>query len=430
MSKLEPVISAWCGYGWLLLLAFTASILVVAALRKPCQKVFGVERAFLLWLLAPLSLLAASLPHPIAQANPLPPVLVAISSVPGALLPGDATEGMGDWQSWICLLWSAGVAVTLSLGVYAQSRYRARLRGAGRYGALSAWPILRAVDSGTGPALVGAWRPHIVVPADFDNRYNESERALVLAHEAMHARRLDGCWSLLAHLMTAVFWFHPLAWWALSTLRRDQELACDAAVLRENRGLRRSYANALLKTQPTELPLPVGCAWSPRHPLTERIAMLKKAQPSPNRRAVGFMSVLIAVLLGAGVSYAATAPATAGGGHADRYTLKVALVIDGNAPRLHATRCLKPGEHYDVTETEIGKLPPWHGQFSVSRVANGLLEVRAEMNGGPLESAISPRVRTHSGQTATIEVGGERSAPKAVPGGHVIKIDLTPAVGC
>ena len=53
----------WLGRGWLLLLAFTVGVLLVAALRKPCRHLFGTERAFQLWLLPPLAMLASQLPH-------------------------------------------------------------------------------------------------------------------------------------------------------------------------------------------------------------------------------------------------------------------------------------------------------------------------------------------------------------------------------
>jgi hypothetical protein len=171
----------------------------------------------------------------------------------------------------------------------------------------SRWPVLRATSVDVGPALVGAWQVSIVLPADFERRYDATEQALIFAHEAMHARRRDGWWCLLAQIVVAMFWFHPLAWWALGALRHDQELACDAAVLHEHGMQRRSYANALLKTQSALFALPVGCPWSPRHPLTERIAMLK---PHPNLfspRAGGIFLVLF-IACGAGAVYAASAP--------------------------------------------------------------------------------------------------------------------------
>lgn len=53
MSSIDALVTAWTARGWLALLAFTAAVLVVAALRKPCRRLFGTERAFQLWLLPP-----------------------------------------------------------------------------------------------------------------------------------------------------------------------------------------------------------------------------------------------------------------------------------------------------------------------------------------------------------------------------------------
>jgi beta-lactamase regulating signal transducer with metallopeptidase domain len=432
MTHLEPFVAGWCRLGWLALLVVTASVLVVAALRKPCRRAFGPERAFLLWLLPPVAMLASLLPHTATSESPLPPIVVALAGLPDALASSAVAPVAGDWRTWAAVFWFVGVVVALTVAAHAQRRYGAKLRGAERYGNVpSRWRILRAADPWTGPALVGAWRPRIVVPADFADRYDDTERALILAHEAMHARRRDGCWCLLAQSVTAIFWFHPLAWWALSALRHDQELACDAGVLRENRGVRRSYANAMLKALSATLPLPVGCAWSPRHPLTERIAMLKQTPPSRARRTGGMVLAVAAVLLGAGGAYAATAPATTNGAHADRYKLKVTLAIDGKAPRLRANTCLEPGAHYAVTEGNIGELPPWHGRFSVAPASHGMLEVNTKMHGGPLEHPVEPRIIARPGQMATILLGSHLTeSPALAPGKHTIKIELTPSVGC
>lgn len=431
MISLDLIVAAWCRMAWPLLLVFTAAVLAVAALRKPCRRLFGAERTFLLWWVPPAAMLASLLPHAAAPISSLPPIILSVATLPGTAASDVAAYGANDWRLWVAVLWLVGAAVSLSLAMSAQFRYRMKLRGAVRYETASRWPVLRAIDASVGPALVGAWRPRIVVPRDFDERYDAAERMLILAHEIMHARRRDGWWCLGAQLMAAAFWFHPLAWWALSALRRDQELACDAGVLRENGGKRRSYANAMLKTQSAMLPLPVGCTWSPRHSLTERIAMLKQPRPGRVRGASGVVIAGVMVLLGAGVAYAATAPAAASITGANRYTLKLELAVDGKAPRLHATTCLKPGKHYDVTEGNIGKLPPWHGKFWVTAAPGGLLEIRAEMEGGPLDKPASPRLRTRPGQTATIEFGGERPQNAGnTPRAHIIKIDLTPSVGC
>jgi beta-lactamase regulating signal transducer with metallopeptidase domain len=89
----------WLGRGWLLILAFTATVLMVAALRRPCRRLFGTERAFQLWLLPPLALLASQLPHAAdAPSTVLPPVVFAIASA-AATLPAYATAASAlDWR--------------------------------------------------------------------------------------------------------------------------------------------------------------------------------------------------------------------------------------------------------------------------------------------------------------------------------------------
>jgi len=547
----------WLGRGWLLLLAFTVAVLLVAGLRKPCRHLFGTERAFQLWLLPPLAMLASQLPHAavIADASRQPAVFVYAAAAIG--LPSHVAHASSiDWRASVILFWLSGMMVSLLLGVVVQGRYRARLRGATPVDAeFSSRRVLRATRADVGPALVGAWRPCIVLPADFEQRYDTAEQRLILAHEDMHARRGDGWWCLLARAVAALFWFHPLAWWALSALRHDQELACDAAVLREHGEYRRSYANAMLKTQLAAFALPVGCSWSPRHPVTERIAMLK--MPIPNRlpRIVGRIT-LMAIILGVSVSiyaahpasrtYAATPEAvkeafalfegakmavadyaahhdfrmpanndaaglpddpnlvngkfvrgvsvrdgvivamlrekpdsvsTAGSvqlvprrdganmsmvwacesadipeiaklahgcvyrpgaagdaptaGNTDRYTLKLELAVDGKPARLHATMCLKHDQFYNVTETAIGQLPPWHGRFTIVPAERGELEVRGELSGGSMTAPGYPRLRMLPGQQGTIQIGQQVHDKQGhVTEDHTIKIDVTPSVGC
>ena len=363
MNSIEPTAIDWIGRSWMLILVFTAAVLVVAALRKPCRRLFGAERAFQLWLLPPLAMLVSQLPHVLtAQATVLPAVVFTITSATTTLPAHVAESGAIDWRAWTVLLWLAGIAVSVALAVIAQSRYRNHLRGATRVVDLSLrWPVWRAAGTDVGPALVGAWRMRIVLPADFEHRYDATERALILAHETMHARRHDGWWCQLTQAVVAVFWFHPLAWWLLSALRHDQELACDAAVLREHGTQRRSYVNAMLKTQSATFALPIGCSWSPRHPLMERIAMLKQNPPNAFRRvASGFtMTLLIAGF--AGAVYAAAPPdKTNLGATPDRYTVKMDVAFDGKPAEMHFTQCLKPGEYAHVSGVSTGKLS-WKG---------------------------------------------------------------------
>lgn len=431
----------WLGRGWLLLLAFSAAVLLVAALRKPCRQLFGTERAFQLWLLPPLAMLASQLPHAAAaHASTMPTVVYAIASI-AAALPARAEAGNPfDWRAAAMLLWLTGIAIALALAACAQWSYRRRLRGALRLpDSAVRWPVLLATRADVGPALVGAWRARIVLPADFESRYDASERVLILAHEATHARRGDGWWCLCAQIVSAVFWFHPLAWWALAALRHDQELACDASVLRQHGALRRSYAYAMLKTQSATFALPVGCPWSPRHPITERIAMLKLKQPSAVRRFTGAFLVSVFAISVAGVVYATTpSPRTeAAGGMADRYTLKINAGMAGRPDSMHFTRCLKPGEPTTVNGIDTDKLS-WKAQFTVSPAAGGQLEIRSHIDtrfegtGGYVRTqSAQPLVRTMPGQQAVIQFGQVDMRKHAgKPDGRTIKLSLTPTLGC
>ncbi len=438
--SIDPVAIDWLGRGWLLLLAFSVAVLLVAALRRPCRRWFGTERAFQLWLLPPLAMLASQLPHAVAApVFILSPVVSAITSATIAS-PGHAvTGGVIDLRGWIVPLWSLGSLASLLLAALAQARYRTRLRGASMsIDARSGRLVLRALGTDVGPALVGAWRGRIVLPADFEYRYDATERQLILAHEAIHARRHDGWWCLLAQLVAALFWFHPLAWWALAALRHDQELACDAAVLREHGAQRRSYANAMLKTQSAAFVLPVGCPWSLRHPITERIAMLKLPLPDLfHRRAGGALVVALAIGV-TGAVYAATPvpSAKAGQVRADRYTLKVHV---DQPDAMEFTRCLKPNEYSDVSGVNSAAMS-WKGRFAVTPAAKGQLEIRALLDtrfdngdGKVRAQSARPIVRTMPGQQATIVFGqivDGRHLANAKLQDNTLKIGLTPSLGC
>ncbi|MEO8999751.1 MAG: M56 family metallopeptidase [Rhodanobacter sp.] len=428
MSSLELMTIDWIGRGWLLILAFTAAVLVVVALRKLCRRLFGAERAFQLWLLPPLAMLASQLPHVVStKIAALPALVYMITSVASALpSPTGASAGIG-WRSLVMSIWCAGIVIALLSAVSAQWRYRNRLRGAMSMANLSSrWPVLRATSVDVGPALVGAWRTRIVLPADFERRYDATERALILAHEAMHARRSDGWWCLLAQIVVAMFWFHPLAWWALGALRHDQELACDAAVLREHGAQRRSYANAMLKTQSALFSLPVGCPWSPRHPLAERIAMLKMSAPNRQRRNAGMIAGFLLVLVMVGSVYAASAPqgarvASATPGAEYQLGMQIELTTDdGNKRHTEATDlalCVAPGKaamaSVGAFEVEATTVPVENGQVRIDL---------AVTNAG-----IPPLAHNqlHGALGKTLHVTGA-----AVDGKHTYAVDVTPQAGC
>jgi hypothetical protein len=205
-----------------------------------------------------------------------------------------------NWPVWLFLTWGAGAALFLLYFVVLQRAFLNSL------GALSpSCGVLRAQSSAGCPALVGVFRPKLILPADFELRYTRQERSLILAHERVHLRRGDALWNALVALLRCLFWFNPLIHSAAGRLRVDQELACDAAVIERHPDSRRVYAGAMLKTQLADAALPVGCHWRSAHPLKERLEMLKQSAPGRRRREAGRAFVAIAALAVGYVAWAA-----------------------------------------------------------------------------------------------------------------------------
>jgi TonB family protein len=74
-------------------------------------------------------------------------------------------------------------------------------------------------------AVPFAWG-RIVVPAGFETH------EAVIAHERAHVERWDAWTAVMARVACAVYWFHPLVWWAAARMRLEADRACDDAVLR------------------------------------------------------------------------------------------------------------------------------------------------------------------------------------------------------
>jgi len=80
------------------------------------------------------------------------------------------------------------------------------------------------------PIVWSAWRPTVLVPPEAYAWPNDRKRALLM-HELAHVARHDWLVQLLAGVIRALYWPHPLAWWAMRRLRRDAERASDDRVV-------------------------------------------------------------------------------------------------------------------------------------------------------------------------------------------------------
>jgi bla regulator protein blaR1 len=279
----------------------SAAVLLIGLLRIPLRSLVGAQAAYWLWLLVPFSMLAVLLPAP---SHPL-----AIAAWTGAGAPAPAGS-----IAIALLVWGLGASAMLILAV---RRQRSFIGSLGRLSSLPNGTYQSAAI--VEPILVGAWRPRVVVPADFESRYTREERALVLAHERAHVERGDALANAAAMLLLCLSWFNPLVHWAIGRFRFDQELACDAQVLAVTGVARRRYAVALLKTQLTADfagAVPVACHWKAAHPLKQRIAVLKQPSPSYPRRIAG-VALALCVVISSSFAVWASQPAPRTGGTGD-----------------------------------------------------------------------------------------------------------------
>ncbi len=95
------------------------------------------------------------------------------------------------------------------------------------------------------PAVIGFFKPVILLPAWALAELSAEQLNTVLMHELAHLRRWDDWTNLGQKLMRAVFFFHPAIWWIDHQLSLEREMACDEFVLSSTRNPR-AYAACLV----------------------------------------------------------------------------------------------------------------------------------------------------------------------------------------
>lgn len=231
-----------------------------------------------------------------------------------------ATSRPIPWLAIAAAAWAFGAALLLSRNLWASVRLSRAVRRmplcddadvkvlldrCSRQVDMGRTPTIRIAPAGLGPAVVGIFRPTILLPAGLARRLAPRELSLVLLHELVHIRRWDVPANWLLALLQAVHWFNPMIWLAFSRARADRELACDEAVLRLASPAQRSaYGQTLLTlieivSRGVSSPLGVGVLdLQSKARLRRRIAMIARFDRSRSRwsaAAVGVSALLAAV---------------------------------------------------------------------------------------------------------------------------------------
>ena len=301
----------------------TCAALWVTLARAPLRGLLGARAAYWLWMTVPASALALMLPDASQPGGTAAPAAQDVLSwlMAGANRLLAATTGFGPRAEATLAVWALGAIGAAALMILRQLAF---VRSFGE--------LVRSPDGTwrshgvTEPMLIGALRPRVLLPLDFERRYSAEEREFVLAHERAHMRRGDTVVNAVGAAWLCVFWFNPAMFWAMRLLRFDQDLACDAAVLAAaGKGRRGRYAGALLKAQlagEAAMPVPLVCHWRSVHPLQRRIAALRRPVAGRMRHGIGVLCAA-ALVVTMGLAARAVQPAV----HAPSSSVRAASPI-------------------------------------------------------------------------------------------------------
>jgi bla regulator protein BlaR1 len=383
----------------------SAAIVVLLALRRLIRYLFGARLAYLAWAVVPVALLTTLLTTLLAAMLPSiqtgrQSLVVAAPMLQLATYTAPAFQSAGAaWINWALMAWALGSAALVTWLWRDHTRFLAR---SGQL--VETDGILHSAASSSGPALIGVWKPRIIVPADFYTRYTAFEQRLILAHEIEHARRRDPVCNVLCGLLQCVFWFNPLVHFAAKRFRFDQELACDAAVMSQHGGARRAYADAMLKTQLNSNTALITCNWQSNHPLKERIMHLKQTQPGASRRLAGRLAIAAFACAGAYGSLSANAsPDTARPGDTGGYQIDMQMSVGdfASSPRVRA----RLDEPFTVTSEDNKSI--WQGEFILHKVSDKTVKLDSVLKHGD-KIIGKPSILVALGEQAGITVGSDQ----------------------
>jgi beta-lactamase regulating signal transducer with metallopeptidase domain len=167
-------------------------------------------------------------------------------------------------------------------------------------------PDVRFVESVEVPMLWWAGRrATIVLPTKLFRQLDDSEAALILAHELAHLRRRDHWVRAIEMLVSIVYWWNPLVWAIRGQIHRAEDLCCDAWVRWAFPDCTKRYAEVLLKTAELLNVSRVGSRLVPAspflnsHSLKARIEMLlqNRFMPRLSKKSIFVVALLALVTL-------------------------------------------------------------------------------------------------------------------------------------
>jgi beta-lactamase regulating signal transducer with metallopeptidase domain len=81
------------------------------------------------------------------------------------------------------------------------------------------------------PAVIGWFRPIVLLPISVFTGLTELQLRAVIAHELAHIRRLDAFFNLFQVAAETLLFYHPAVWWLSRRIRAERENCCDDVAL-------------------------------------------------------------------------------------------------------------------------------------------------------------------------------------------------------
>lgn len=188
------------------------------------------------------------LPEPSRIVTRQPNVLVAKASEAPTPVASEPASHAPSW-AWIELVaavWAAGLCLLLLQRAFQHITFVRRSRNWSRVedpqinsllarccrtaGVRTGISIL-VTDEATGPAVAGMFRRRLLIPATMLRDFTPDRLEMIFLHELAHIRRFDVLVQELLLILRATHWFNPFAWWTLSRMQLEREMACDEFVL-------------------------------------------------------------------------------------------------------------------------------------------------------------------------------------------------------
>ena len=151
------------------------------------------------------------------------------------------------------------------------------------------------------PAVVGWFRPVVLLPISALSGLTELQLRAVIAHELAHIRRLDAFFNLFQVAAETLLFYHPAVWWLSKRIRAERENCCDDVALAVC-GNPAEYARALALMEEWRV-APSFAMAANRGPLASRVTRLlgltEKASSLRNAGvAFGILCLAAALLAG------------------------------------------------------------------------------------------------------------------------------------